>query len=212
MKKEGWVMRAMELMKRRCRRVLERAAAVTVTVKTVTIFMYVTKYYTFSANVGNVFCCCLICITHVSLLHSKCLETIVGIEPSPRASKHRDRRASASRSPRPSGPWSWRTPCRPRQRKWGESRQLRRELDRLDQKDRGQAGRLTWRPWIPAEMKTESIPNWRAPLMSCSSESPTATILSPARQSGARRSEREEKSSQSVLSPFGIPNFSHASV
>ena len=146
------------------------------------------------------------------LLHSKCLETIVGIEPSPRASKHRDRRASASRSPRPSGPWSWRTPCRPRQRKWGESRQLRRELDLLDQIDRGQAGRLTWRPWIPAEMKTESIPNWRAPLMSCSSESPTATILSPARQSGARRSEREEKSSQSVLSPFGIPNFSHASV
>ena len=32
-------MRAMELMKRRCRRVLERAAALTVTVKTVTIFI-----------------------------------------------------------------------------------------------------------------------------------------------------------------------------
>ena len=39
LKKEGWVMRVVELMKRRCRRVLERAAALTVTVKTVTIFI-----------------------------------------------------------------------------------------------------------------------------------------------------------------------------
>ena len=39
--------------------------------------MYFTKYYTFfsaaSANVGNVFCCCLICITHVSAASLKVL-------------------------------------------------------------------------------------------------------------------------------------------
>ena len=71
LKKEGWVMRVMELMKRRCRRVLERAAALTVTEKTVTIFIVFYKvlqtfFSAASANVGNVFCCCLICITHVS--------------------------------------------------------------------------------------------------------------------------------------------------